>query len=454
MDLQWRERIDITLEQEVQSSSCKFTGKQQPLSFQHIYRGSTRALCLSSLIALMISAPGFAKTGYFPTDEDPYTLRGLAFEQYVLGHGDQALSLFRKAVDNARKEFGEESSFVGDLYFEMGTLALDDGKFVHAEEFLSEAVKHNPNSVMARLKLAQLYETRSKHDLALHHIQQSVAKHRNSLQARQALVQLLQQRGYVAAATRESFNISQMADGKLRIAPPLPKPVENTRLAVMPPKEEPKESPEKTPPKVAQIPVLPVVKPVPPPAKPKLPPKPAKPAKVDKKLTIKPVSKPPVKPVAKPVEIKQAVQPAVSNPSTGFRIDGKAELLKAKQGKLQVPADQSKATPPKKEEPPKPVEAQPVAKVPPPPVATRPIKAPGKPPRGLVPPPPPMVPVFPGVPQMMPPQQPVVIRQEPPKPKPKPKVEKPPEESAPSASDGDPEFILEWAEAGNKKKKK
>ncbi|HEY9788449.1 MAG TPA: tetratricopeptide repeat protein [Candidatus Obscuribacterales bacterium] len=451
-------------------------------------------------------APALARADL--SGNDPYSLRNLAFQCYIEGQTEQALSMYQKAIDRSIHEFGSDSTFVADLYFEMGTLAFDAGKEKTAESCLQEAIKRNPNSEMSRIKLAELLRIRSKHDEALTHIRTYLDKHRNSIPARRALVLWLQEKGLPALATQESYTLSMMMRGQDNRIAPVRTP--ETKLAVnMPPKAEPNAEP-KAEPKAEAKPEAqasaPVQAQIPPPAKKetaapfwmigkgKKPkdegktaqvkppvtalakvPSPAKLQEIMKQVSaaagIKPqTAKPAEKPAAKPAKPKS--EPARTTEKTA----------KAKPRQESKPKADSK---PQAESKPQPVEPQEaLAKIPavgmpvpmfmapppPPPQSSKPKR------NGLVPPPPPMVPSF-GM-YMPPPQYPPPTpgfklstqakRLDTPKEKPKEqakesafeKTEKHVEamkekEAVPTQVDpeGEAEFFLDWASVKNKKKK-
>lgn len=410
--------------------------------------------------------------------DDASSWRAQGFQQSLRGEKDDALISYQHAVDTALKEYGADSSYVGDLYYEMGALALDAKKPHTAEVYLQKAVQQNPNSIMARVKYSEALQLIGKRDEGLTQIQAALTKHQNSPEAREALVLWWQNKAKEDGITEQAKNVyqfraiqeSSILGQILRLAAPVaaPKPIPKqtvlattaappTTIAVnaapkpmkaegfwarmiprLKPAEPPKEKPPAAPPQAKA------------PGKPKAEVKKAEPrpepkAKKGKKTKPENVAKPataPAQPV--PAEAKTAlVTSAKQLPKA------KTETVKRTDtDEIQAP-DQP---PPKKEEPKKEEKPKPVAQ-PPAQQAYIPVdifKSRGKPRKtGLVPPPPPMTPIFPGsVPFYQPPPQAVQPKPEPAKPKPKPK-EAPKEESKNSGSE-DPDFILEWA--GKKKK--
>ncbi len=431
-------------------------------------------LAFTALLGLLSSPPSFAgKT------TDAPALRSIAFEHYLSGDSDAALDYYQKAVDTASRDYGADSSYIAQLYYEMGTLALDAKKFLKSESYLQKAVQHNPNSIMARVKFAELLQLRGKNDEALQQIQAALAKHSGSPEAREALVVWLQSNKKMARAIHESYNLSVAANGVM-VPPPvpmLPKQAEPTVLA-------------------AAIPAPVVVLPISPKSPLKLFPwmtekkpeakKPDDTKKAEEKRAIevkktekkaskkeprqpkqakeKPVKEKPAK-HSKSKESKPSAEAQAALRTTAKALPKKKDSKKddgsdpAESGGSESKADETAAAPAeprakaKKEPAPRMVQMAV-------PQFIQPSKS-SKRSQTMVPPPPPMVPVF-GGPMGFPPQQ---FRQQPVK-----QAKAKPKESAPAAkepaaetksasstgsggSDDPSEFILEWAGAKDKKKK-
>lgn len=379
--------------------------------------------------------------------DDPYNLRVLAFQCYIEGQTESALETYQRAVKRAIEEYGDDSTIVADIYFEMGSLAFDAGKENTAESWLNESLKRNPNSEMARIKLAEIYRVRAKHDQALSQIQTCLKRNRNSIAARRALIVWLQEKGFVALATQESYVLNQIAGGMdKRIAPqtmvatairqaPAAKKEEPTQPKAPEPKADAKQNEAKAAekPKAPPSVVSALMKRIITPAK--------------KKETPKPVAKPPVVVQQPKKEVKPESKPEVKKPEP----------------KKEEPVREVAKTPPAKK-----VEKQAAPSLPPPPpvvAATQPQPKRSK--NGLVPPPPPIVPSF----GMFPPPPPMgynpnapmlqtraVLKKEKPKAEPKEaKEEKAPVRDAKDApsvdEEGEGDFLIDWAGSSKKKKK-
>lgn len=449
---------------------------------------------LPVFLLLLIIIPAAQARNYGSLSEDPRSLREVAFEHYIDNDPNTALDFYQKAVDRAIKDYGADSTFVGDLYFEMGVLAFDAGWFQKAETYLTKAVQQNPNSIVAKVKLAELLEVRDRPDLALNQIQSALAKKRNSSEARQALVMWLIKQRNAAGAVRESYVLSQQMQKGVPLPPDSHYGNQTTAVASA-------QIPQPAPAATAAV-VAPAKPPVPPGNDIKSmmnqlfqggKPKPAEPAKKQPELKIKPQEK--AKPVEKHenkkrTETKKAkpekhlekkitvpVVPAVPNveePEQGEKAHQDVLTTSAKRVGEPKKHDTEKAKPTPSEnetrqqprvEQQQPVEVRQNPVMPPPPVVYMPPPS-GKKPKsgGLVPPPPPMVPnfpVYPGPPPMMPPpvQRPVAHKQ-PPKEKPVEKAQpadNPPSETHSEHASGggsteEPDFLLDWGNVNKKKK--
>ncbi|MBS1954880.1 MAG: tetratricopeptide repeat protein [Cyanobacteria bacterium SZAS-4] len=417
-------------------------------------------------------------------------LRSIAFEHYLSGDTEAALDYYQKAIDSASREYGAESSYIGQLYYEMGTLALDAKKFVRSEAYLQKAVQHNPNSIMARVKFAELLQLRGKNDEALVQIHAALSKHSSSPEAREALVLWLQSNHKTARAIHESYNISVAAAGNT-VAPPVV-----TGVAAKP--DTPKTdtaliasatpAPTPTPPaSAAKVPlkIFPWMQPEKKPEPKKVEPE-KKPEKKEEKKPVetKKPEKSEKKPKKEPKQQKPAKEKHTKQPKQQPQVEVAQDEMHASAAALRTTA---KTIPKKKdksgddpaesggteEAAAPPAKVKHVAAAPAPAMQAAPTMVFGVPavksskrPQGMVPPPPPMVPVFGNPMGMFQPPPPVFQKPAAPKAtakKPKaaaPAVAKEPApETKPAASSSggdepDPNFLLEWGGANAKKKGK
>jgi tetratricopeptide (TPR) repeat protein len=144
----------------------------------------------------------------------PYVLRDRAL-QNALKHSQQpediekAINLYRAAINRSEKEYGADSTYTAQLYFELGNYALDNSKFTVAVESLNRAVELDPNATTPRLRLVKLYELRKEPNAARQQLIQLLKKHPDSREGRQLLVNEIQSSD-PAAATRQAFRIDKL----------------------------------------------------------------------------------------------------------------------------------------------------------------------------------------------------------------------------------------------------
>ncbi len=400
-------------------------------------------------------------------------LRSIAFEHYLSGDTEAALDYYQKAIDTASREYGPESSYIGQLYYEMGTLALDSKKFVRSESYLQKAVQHNPNSVMARVKFAELLQLRGKSDEALQQINAALAKHSSSPEAREALVIWLQANHKTARAIHESYNVTVAAAGNT-VAPPVAqavlakaepaKPADTTVIASAAPAAS--QAPSTAPAAPAKVPlkIFPWMqvekKPEPKKEEPEKKAADKKPEKKDEKKAAAETKKSEKKAKKEPKQQKPAKEKHAKQPK---QVD--EQVADESMHALRTTA---KALPKKKEKSGDVTEQAPIAQAPPMVFGVQAVK-PSNRKNSMVPPPPPLVPSFAnpmGMFQQVPPQMYHAPAAATAKVAKKPKAaaaaapkEPPAETKAPAASSGggeeqDPNFLLDWAGANAKKKGK
>jgi tetratricopeptide (TPR) repeat protein len=177
---------------------------------------------ISSMLALSIALSGIfvvtsqehatalTKDGLAPLKEDAQFYRRQAMEFFASGKDSDCFEFYQKAIDQAVKDLGPTSSYVSDLYFEMGCAAKQRAKFPTAEHCFLEALKHRPNSIPARLQLASVYTSQGKRDEAFAQIKAAKVKNPHSPQAQGALVAYIQGMNRPAEAAREASLIKSM----------------------------------------------------------------------------------------------------------------------------------------------------------------------------------------------------------------------------------------------------
>ncbi len=144
--------------------------------------------------------------------ESPVQLRFAAMDALLHGNSKDALDLYDTAIQESIQQYGESSTFVADLYYEAGTVALESSQFPAAEHYLTRAVKINPYSTMAKIKLAELYRLQIKPAEASRQFRQAVQINPNSPVTRHAYVRWLAANGTTsqenAIATQESLKLA------------------------------------------------------------------------------------------------------------------------------------------------------------------------------------------------------------------------------------------------------
>lgn len=426
---------------------------------------------------------------------DPKSLRQSAFESYLQGNYDKAKVYYEQAMDQTQKSHGPNSPFLADLYFELGTISLELSKFTVASHYLPLAVEKKPNSLQARLKLVELDMLTGKEEDARAQLDAAQKAHPKSPEVQAAVVKWMikeskkarRQEGnpqkeqmLAMASVSGSYYLHKLVETKV----PAPHNASathsnsshsNSKAAAHPPSQPHKSSMSEGLSRFAS-------------------PVSEKPAESKVK---EPVALPPVKvetpPPQQQEQVKEnPVESALSLKSRVFQQPKKVEEKKAPPPVVaQKAAPKPVAKPPKKEKP-KPRVQPPVVAVAKPakvakaapakhaqaqqmaPVATGmdmsmmmpsmpmqmvPVGKRSKKSGGMVPPPPPMIPSYPGAmpmyPSMMQPRLETKARlqEDPPKRKAKAKVQEEQASEAPANSE-DPEFILEWASVKKKNKGK
>ncbi len=175
------------------------------------------AVIMVSVFAPQAYAAGFSESSI--AENDPRELRLAAFQKYLEGDYQGAGLIYAQAIAAAEAAYGKNSTFVADLCYEVGTISLEDGQFQTAEKYLQQAVKQKPNSVMARVKYADLLAMRGNTGEAFTQIQQALKVSPGSPVAQQAMVKWMMSQsnhktaeGAIAnvAATWESYRLRGM----------------------------------------------------------------------------------------------------------------------------------------------------------------------------------------------------------------------------------------------------
>ncbi len=169
-------------------------------------------------LALVLLTPGQAPpvraAGDSTALESPAELRLTALDTLMKGDKHSAVDLFEEAIRLATLQFGSDSTFLGDLYYEAGRLYLELDQFNQAEDYLRQAVKINPKNASARLALARLLDTRAKVQESIGQIREALMINPGSPVARYRFVQTLSKYGQSpsdkAIVTQESYTVAMM----------------------------------------------------------------------------------------------------------------------------------------------------------------------------------------------------------------------------------------------------
>lgn len=172
-------------------------------------------LALSLMVCIGFNSPEQQAQAMVGSLDSPMDLRLAAMESLLKGDTERALSVYSTAIEAATRQYGANSMFLADLYYEAGNLACKQDLFDKAENYLSQAVKINPRMSMARMELAELQKRRQKPMEALEQIQSDLAAHPESLVARQQFVRWLASNGASAQdgaiAHQESLRVLAMS---------------------------------------------------------------------------------------------------------------------------------------------------------------------------------------------------------------------------------------------------
>lgn len=184
------------------------------------YKSARKNICgLKGLTACLLLLASLGLPAFSGEVEDSIkAIQKEALAKQMDGDIDGAIDIYETACNLAKNEFGENSKVVGDLYLDMGILALDSAKqFDRAENYLNRAAKLNDNSVTAHLKLAELLSlrgTNEKSQQARREIERALMKNPRSQPARQALAMFYQQQGQPMRAFHQYAYLNQVMNGK------------------------------------------------------------------------------------------------------------------------------------------------------------------------------------------------------------------------------------------------
>lgn len=421
-------------------------------------------ICNYSLISGLILFFSFGlglQAKAMPTDADSINqLRIRAVECQLRGDKQAAMELHRQAANIAYHAFGANSSYLAEMYYDIGVLAFSDSNFNKAEESFNQAIRVNPNYYPARLKLAELMHLRGHPDNAVRECQLVLAKHRGNVQAREVLSASYQDLGHPYKSVRECYYLDQALHGKL---PPAPVIAVAPVVVVAPAVSQQAAAQLQKDKQQADIRKKEAIK-----AAQKAERSAKKAEKAVKKSKDK-KAPPQEKTAVVNLESKAASAPVAKKPKNAPVV--KAATPPKKSVKENVPAQStpvesdgsesnSSESENASEETKPPVQKAVPAKLPKAaPIVVDVMPKPKRPRGGLVPPPPPVVPVYaPMVPmtatQARPVKQTAKVKPEKPKEKAVDSVKDDKPQAAPDEKEKDDDFLLDWGGAGAKAKKK
>jgi hypothetical protein len=173
--------------------------------------------------------------------ENPVELRLAALEAVMRSDRIGALDLFNTAIQQASKQYGGNSIFLADLYYEAGSVALDASQFGQAEHYLTLAVKTNPYSTMAKIKLAELYRVQDRASDAAQQFKQAVQVNPNSPVTRQAYIRWLSENSSTstekAIANQEAYRLAMLRAKSAEVVKGAPTVVRTLAPPMIPPKD-------------------------------------------------------------------------------------------------------------------------------------------------------------------------------------------------------------------------
>lgn len=146
-------------------------------------------------------------------------LRAQALEYVNAGNIQQAIVTYDAAIKAATIEFGQESTYVGELYFEEGNLARKNGAAELAKKCYEKAVNYRPADVSARVQLAELERNTGNTRAAFDNARLAYAINPNLAISRKELSLCLQLSGRPSEASQIAATLARTSKN----VPALPK---------------------------------------------------------------------------------------------------------------------------------------------------------------------------------------------------------------------------------------
>lgn len=181
-----------------------------------LLKGWRRLACLA--ISLTLSA-SLQNSSSAADGKSTRKLRAQALEYVNAGNIQQAIVTYDTAIKAASIEFGKESTYVGELYFEEGNLARKNGAAELAKKCYEKAVNYRPADVSARVQLAELERNTGNTRGAFDNARLAYAINPNLAISRKELSLCLQLSGRPSEASQIAATLARTSKN----APALPK---------------------------------------------------------------------------------------------------------------------------------------------------------------------------------------------------------------------------------------
>ncbi len=201
-----------------ENDSPEGVGRQLLSVNSHVFVAFARSLALSLGLSTTLMVTANAAANAAQASDDPSLLRRQALMYYLEQKSsapayafNNAEIVYKQAIESAEAKYGKNSSYVASLYYELGSLALDNKVFKRAHDYILDAIRINPNSITSRLAMAKLYGLENRPVDAVAQINAALTRHPKSPEARAALVAWLQTQHQNASAVKESATLVAMS---------------------------------------------------------------------------------------------------------------------------------------------------------------------------------------------------------------------------------------------------
>jgi hypothetical protein len=169
-------------------------------------------------ISLSITLIAFGLSTHVParaaeTGKTTQFFRAQALQNIAAGRDEEALDSYKAAIKAARTQYGQDSTYLSELYFEMGNLARSNGQSEIAKNCYKSAVTYRPNDIPARLQLADLERNTKNIREAFEDSKAAFQLNQNSPIARKGLMLCLQQCGRPAEAAQVAATLHRTSKG-------------------------------------------------------------------------------------------------------------------------------------------------------------------------------------------------------------------------------------------------